>query len=294
MLALVTAMLLSGAAALLFFFRTEEVVLPVPVRVTGIARELVVVGDPPVLEARLKGRSWVLKGLKELQLTYEIHLASAEPGPLLIKVSPEMIKLPKGGVSVLQIRPASFTLSIDKRMEKLVRIEPELRNDPAPGFTISKVVALPSTIKLTGPARALEKLSVVNTTPVDLSGLTEPIKKKVALNLNSSPNIRPTGDSLVEVEIVVQEKIAETWMDIGVQVKGTKYTYEITPDRIQLLIRGPENTIKKLAQGNGIRAYLNLKGLGPGMHVHPAVIEPPLNTTMLEAKPEVFTVELFE
>ena len=60
------------------------------------------------------------------------------------------------------------------------------------------------------------------------------------------------------------------------------------------MIRGPVNTIKRLAQGNGIRVYVDLKGLKPGMYIHPAVIDPPLNTTLLEAKPEVFTVQLFE
>ena len=291
--AIVLTVLLLLVGALLFFGRGEEITLALPVRFTGIPHELLVAADVPVLEARLSGRSRLLKGLKDMELTHEIDLTSAKPGTLLIEVSPETIKVPRG-VSVLEVHPASFTISIDKRKEKLVPVEPDLRNDPAAGYIVSKVVASPSTIKLTGPAGVLEKISALRTTPIDLAGLTEPTKKKVALNLNRNPYVHPVGDRLVEVEIVVEEKIAERWMDIRVQVTSTKYTYEITPEWIKLLIRGPVNTIKRLAQGHGIRVYVDLKGLKPGMYIHPAVIDPPLNTTLLEAKPEVFTVQLFE
>ena len=293
LLAAVPTLLLLLVAALLYFSRDQEATLALPVRFTGISDELLVVGKAPVLDVRLRGGSRLVNSLKDLELIHKIDLASAKPGTILVKVAPETIQLPSR-VSVLEVHPASFAVSIDKRGQKLMPIEPDLQNDPAAGHIVSRVVTSPSAIKLTGPSKVLEGLSAVRTTPVDLAGLTESTKKKVALNLNHSPSVSPVEDSLIEVEIVIEEDVTETWMDIRVQGTSTKYRYEITPEQIRLLLKGPVNTLKKLAQGNAIRVYVDLKGIKPGTYIHPAVIEPPLNITLLQAKPDVFTVHVFE
>lgn len=288
----VALMVLIGVG-LLLFGRDDKVTLPISVRFTHIPSELLVVGNVPVLEALVKGPSGLLKGLKDLQLSHEIDLVSAEPGRQFIKILPETITVPQGA-SVLEVDPDSFTISIERRVEKLVPVVPDLINEPVPGYIVASVVASPSRIELSGPASMLEKISAVRTTPVNLAGLTGSAKKKVALNLRHSPYVQPTENSLVEIEIVVVEKIIEESIITAVQGTGTNYTYEIRPDRIELILRGPEKTMKKLLQGNGIRVRVDLKGLTPGTYKRHAVIEPPLNTTLVEAKPEVFTVELHE
>ena len=70
----------------------------------------------------------------------------AKPGPLFIKISPEMIKVPRR-VSILEIDPASFTVAIEKRIEKSVPIVADLNKDPALGYIISRVVTTPSMAK---------------------------------------------------------------------------------------------------------------------------------------------------
>jgi YbbR domain-containing protein len=278
---------------LLFYEKQDEVTLAIPVRFEHIPPDLISVRDtPPVLEARLKGPSRIFKDLKDSQLSYKVDLSTAEPGPLLIKISPEMINVPRR-VSVLEIDPASFTISIEKRIEKIVPIVPDLKKDPAPAYVISRVVADPSMVRITGPMSVLDKISAVRTTPVDVGGLTDTIKKKVALNLNHNPHVQAVGDSLVEVEIVVSEEIVEKWLDIAIQATGGN-RYVITPDRIEILLKGPVNTLKNLAQDSGIQVYVDLEGLQPGTYVRRAVIKPPLNTTLVEAKPEVFTVKVLK
>jgi len=281
------------AAGLLFYEDQDEITLAIPVRFEDISHDLIAVRNIPVLEARLKGPSSVLKALKDSQLSYKIDLSTAKPGPLFIKISHKMIKVP-WRVSILGIDPASFTITIEKRMEKIVPIVADLNKDPAPGYIISRVVTAPSTVRLTGPMSVLDKISAVRTTPVDVGGLIETIKKKVALNLNHNPHVQAIGNSLVEVEIVVTEKIIEKWLNIAIQATGGNYRYVITPDRIEILIRGSMNTLKELAQDNGIQVYVDLDGLKPGTYARRAVIKPPLNTTLVEAKPEVFTVKVLK
>jgi YbbR domain-containing protein len=294
-LLILAALFLLLGVGLFFYEKQDEVTLAIPVKLEHIPHDLIALRNTPlVLEARLKGPSRILKALTDSQVYYGIDLSEAKPGPLFINLSPEMVKAPRR-VSVLEIDPVSISLTIDTRIEKSVPVVPDLNKDPAPGYIISRVVATPSTVRLTGPMRVLEKISAVRTTPVDVGELTETIKKKVALNLNHNSYVQAIGEHLVEVEIAVEQKIVEKWLDIAVQATGGNYyQYVITPDRVEILLRGPMNTLKNLAQDNGIQACVNLDGLGPGTYMRRAAIKPPLNTALLEARPEVFTVKVLE
>ena len=286
-----TAIIILLCLGLLFYEKKDQITMAVTVKLDHIPHELIVVRETPVLEARLEGPQRILQDLKNTQLFYKIDLSSVKPGPLPIKTSPDMIEVP-WRVSVLEIDPATFTITIEKQTEKIVPIVADLNKDPAPGYIISRVVPTPSTVRITGPMSVLDKISVVHTTPVDVEGLTDTIKKKVALNLTHNPHVQAIGVNLVELEIEVEEKMVEKWLDMAIQVKGGNYRYVIKPDRIEILLKGPMNTIKKLTQDDGVQVYVDLKGLKPGTYVRPAVIEPPLNTTLVEAKPEKFTVKL--
>ncbi|RLI68012.1 MAG: hypothetical protein DRP02_13450 [Candidatus Gerdarchaeota archaeon] len=166
-------------------------------------------------------------------------------------------------------------------------------NEPAPGYIVSSVTASPSTIRLMGAASILDTISAVRTTPVDLVGLTEPSKRSVALNLNDSPDVQPVKEGLVEINIEIEEKIIEQMIQSQVLGTGTNYKYEIRPEKIELLLKGPEKTLKKLMQDDGIDVRVDLEGLKPGIYLRHAIIEPPLDITLLEAKPETFMIEIF-
>lgn len=294
LLLIFATLVLLSAVGILFYEEQEEIALAIPVRFEHLPDDLIAVSNtPPVLEARLKGPSRILEGIKDSPPSYEIDLSTAKLGPLFTKISPEMIKVP-WRVSVIEVDPASLTITIDKRMEKMVPILPDLNKDPAPGYIIPRVETTPSMVRLTGPMSVLEKISAVRTTPVDVGGLTETIKKKVALNLNHNPHVQAIGENLVELEIVVEQKMVEKWLNIAIQATGSNYKYVITPDRIEILLRGPMQTLNKLTRENGVEVYVELKGLKPGTYVRRAVIKPPLNTTLVEAKPEVFTVKVLK
>ena len=294
LLILGTLVLLSGVA-LLFYAEHDEVALAIPVRFEHIPDDLIALRNTsPVLEARLKGPSRVLRGVKDSGLFYEVDLSLAKPGPFVVKISPAKIKVP-WRVSVLEIDPSSFTITIDKRAEKVVPVVPDLNQDAAPGYIISRVVATPSFVQLTGPMTVLKEISALRTTPVDVGGLTETIKKRAALNLNHDPHVQAIGAELVELEIVVEQETVEKWLDMPVQASGGNFKSVITPDRVEILLRGPVNTLKKLPHENGgVQVYVDLSGLKPGTYVRPAVIKPPLDTTLVEAKPRVFTVKVIQ
>ncbi len=285
----VASLLLIGI--LLFFYRTSEIALPLSVRFVHLPEERVIVGKVPALEARVRGNASTLKDLEGSKLSYNVDLVSAEPGKRFIKVLTEKIEAPQG-VSVLAVDPASFVINVDRLAEKLVPVVPDLVNEPAPGYIVSTVTASPSKIQLMGAATILDTISAVRTTPVDLAGLTESSKKRTALNLNDISNVQPVEEGLIEINIEIEEKIIKRMIQSRVRGTGTNYKYEVRPKKIELLLKGPEKTLK-LVQDGGIDVRVDLEGLGPGTYLRHAIIEPPLDITLLEAKPEAFMIEIF-
>jgi YbbR domain-containing protein len=294
LLLILGAVVLLSAGALFYFTSDDEVVLAVSVKFENVADDLIALqGGAPVLEAHLKGPSGALEEVKGSGLSYDVDLSAATPGPLIVKISPDKIEVPRR-ISVVGIEPSSLRVTIDNRMEKIIPVVPDLNGDPAPGYVVSRVLADPSFVQLTGPMSVLEDMSAVRTTPVNVGGLTETTKKKVALNLDHDSHVRAVGENLVEVETVVEQKMVEKRLNVPVHAIPEDLKYVIMPDRIELLLKGPVNTLKKVSQDNGVRVHVDVAGLQPGTYVRPATIEPPLDTTLVEAKPEVFTVEILK
>lgn len=293
LLVAVTFVLLAAAG---IFLHTEEdeVVLAIPVEFENIPHNVMpLLDNAPVLEVRLRGPAKVLQSAKDSQLRCRVDLSMSKPGPLPIEILPEMIEVPRR-ISILDIHPTSLTVNMDERVEKTVPIVPHLNEDPGVGYVIARTEATPSTVTLTGPVSILEGISAVRTTPIDVSGLTETTRKTVALKLNHQTHLQPRGESLVEVEIVVEPKMIEKWMNLPVEATGGDRAYVINPDRIEILLRGPMAAVRNLSETDAVQAYVDLSGLEPGTYVRPVVIKPPLDITLVEAKPEAFTVKVLK
>lgn len=252
---------------------------------------MVVMGPLPRIEARVKGPVALVKRLKESPLRCEIPLESPQTGMIPIRIASEHIRVPKA-IHVVEINPASFFVRIDRLSEKQVPVEPDLLHEPASGYEIGRVTTSPTRVRLAGPAGTLAKITAIETTPIDLAGLTETAHKKTALNLNQFPDIRALDVDLIEVTVEIRETITTKPFTVDVTATRTQQAVVITPKRIRLLLKGPENALKSLSENGGIRAHVDLGGLKPGRYTRRAVIALPLNTSLVEARPEQFTVEI--
>lgn len=281
------------AVGVFYFARGTEITVPLTVQFTPMPDGYLVFQDLPQIEVRMKGPARLVRDLSNTSLVHKIDLTSIQPGRHFVELSPAGIEVPQGAV-VLEVHPASFTVLIDKRGDKRVPVVPDLVNAPAAGYETTAVVPSPSAVRLLGPATLLENISAVRTTPVDLSGMREPTKKKAGLNVPDGLRVEPEGDRLVEIGIDVREKIVEQSISVPVQVTGSDHRFNVKPGQITLWVRGPENTVSKLSSGAGIAVRVDLEGVPPGTYLRPALIEPPLNTTILKAEPMAFSVQVFD
>lgn len=270
----------------------EEADIFVPVDPGEISEGLTITG--PLLkglEVRVRGSRSAVAGLSDLKPKYLLDLSGVVVGVNTIPVNPDRILFPEA-ISIIKIYPSFLTVKIDKEIQKEVPVVIAFSGKPAPGFFVADAVAKPSSVTLRGPECVLDPIEKGLTKSIVVKGLSESFKKEIALDLAEDLDI-VSPSKIILAEIFIEKKIVtRNFDDIIVEGKGTPYIYRITPPVINIEAKGPLNDIDKLQSENGIQVYVDLKGLNPGVYVRRAVISLPINTTLVNVEPEIFTVTL--
>jgi YbbR domain-containing protein len=264
----------------------------VPVDPGKIPAGLTLSGQPlKGLEVRVRAPKSTIGTLAEVKIRYELDLSGVAVGVTSIPINRNHIPLPKG-VSIDRITPAFLTVKVEKEVVKELPVKIAFTGKPATGFSAAGAVAKPLSVTLKGPENILVPMTEILTKPIDIRGLSEPFKKEIALNLPENIGVvSPSG--IVLAEIFIEETIVtRTFNDIVVEGKDTPYSFSITPAAIQMEVKGPVNILETLQAKNGIKVYVDLKGLKPGVYVRRAVITLPVKTTLVGVKPEIFTVKI--
>ena len=84
----------------------------------------------------------------------------------------------------LRVNPQSVTVQVpitQQTLYKQVGIRPNTQGQPAAGYALQPLEVNPPTATLVGDAAGLEAVSLVDTAPVDISGISSTIVRTVAL-----------------------------------------------------------------------------------------------------------------
>ncbi len=264
----------------------------IPVEISGIPSKLTVTGSHlKGIEVRVRGPKSALETLAKLKPKYLLDLSGAGVGVETIYFDPNPIALPKG-VTIIKITPELLTVRIENEIKKEVLVIISLSGKPASGFIVAGAVTKPLSAVLQGPQNILGPMEKVLTKPIDIKGKSESFKKEIALDLAEDLEVISTS-KVVLADIFIEEKIAvKLYHDIPVEGRDTQYQYSISPPGVNIEVKGPVNVLKKLYTEKGIKVYVDLKGLKPGMYVRRASIALPLKTTLVGAEPKIFTVKI--
>src|SRR5437588_237970 len=75
-----------------------------------------------------------------------------------------------GDSQVVQVVPRSFRTAFHTRLTRQVEVRPPVLGNFAPGLRISRVVAHPAVIAITGPRQRVEAVETAMTDPIDATG----------------------------------------------------------------------------------------------------------------------------
>jgi YbbR domain-containing protein len=123
---------------------------------------------------------------------------------LTVQLSPKTVK-PPPRVRVMGIVPSQVTVRIDQMVEKELPVQPQVTGEPMAGYSIERVLIHPQSIRMKGLKSQLDKLSGIETLPVDLTGRRASFREWVEL-APLEPNAGPKDRRWVEVDV----RLAET------------------------------------------------------------------------------------
>lgn len=272
---------------------TTESTVFVPARITGLPAGLTIVG-PSVsgVEFSIQGPESLVRKINPGAMACVFDLSLAKKGSMSLPVLPDEALFP-AGITVLRVSPILVTFKIEHEIETNVPVTLVVSGEPMPGFRVRRLKTTPAALRLRGPESVLAPLASVKTVPVELNGIAESFKKVAALDLPEGVDIL-SDQKIVLVEVAIDEKTAlRTLTDIPIAVRGAGFEYAMKPANLTLSIAGPEHFFQDISLMDAIDVYVDLAGYSPGRHAVRAVVNLPVELTLLDITPESFVVNVY-
>jgi uncharacterized protein (TIGR00159 family) len=152
------------------------------------------------VELQLKTISSLIPLPKEGDVVAEINLSTMREGTNQVVFRKEDFNLPSG-VVITRIKPAAMRVTVEKRMRKLVRVEPRFTDAPADNLRLKKYKVSPSMVMIEGPASILSQLESLRTEEIslDVTAGARTVEKRLVV----PAQLRALYDDQVKVRIVV-------------------------------------------------------------------------------------------
>lgn len=175
----------------------------IPVAFENLPQSMEILGDPPQsVDVRLRGASGTLRRLDAGDMAAIIDLESQHAGTRMFDMTSDRVRAPLG-IEVTQVVPSTISLTLDVSTSRVVPIVPEVRGAPAAGFVVGAVEVEPASVEVVGPESRLHDLAEAMTEPIDVTGMSVPLRRMVTVGVDD-PYLRlaTPGSARVTIPIV--------------------------------------------------------------------------------------------
>jgi len=238
-----------GLAILLWsFVGGEDIVnknIMVPVEVINLPGDLTISNNfKKELEVTINGPRSLVLDLGKGEISRQIDLGHAAPGTMVLENSNDTVTVPRG-VKVLRVQPKNIILSLDKIIQKQLRVNPVTSGVLAANYLLKDIRMEPSSISITGPQSVLSQFDVLRTKIIDIQGLAKSTEIQVPLELDpiivdliGATTITAGLDIVVATE---QKKISR----IPVIVRKNGQLQRVTPAYISVTVNFPKTLLQQ-------------------------------------------------
>jgi len=167
--------------------------LTIPVSIAHLPKNMIVTEmDPERVFVTVSGRVSLLKDLKDRDVSVMINMNGTKEGEAVFNFSKANVNVPKG-IEVVDVRPGTLRLTVDRIIEKNLKVLPKLDRKWKGRYDITRIS--PQYVIAEGPRRSLEKLTSIETLPIngDLRHNEEAVN--VGLNLEDMPRTSVKPDN---------------------------------------------------------------------------------------------------
>ena len=174
----------------------------IPLAFENLPASMEILGDPPRnVDVRLRGSSGTLRRLDARDLVAIVDLESEHAGARMFDMTVDRVRAPLG-IEVTQVVPSTIALTLDASGSRVVPIVPEIRGAPAAGFVAGVVGVEPATVQVVGPESRLRDLTEAMTEPIDVTGVSTPLRRMVTVGVDD-PSLRLATPGAARVTIAV-------------------------------------------------------------------------------------------
>ncbi|MCR5400354.1 MAG: hypothetical protein K6E78_02015 [Treponema sp.] len=165
----------------------EKKSFTVPLEVNSDALYSNLTSVPQFVKVTVRTKSENISSVTPSEIKASLNLNSfAEEGsynvPVSISLSQSLMLLDP---LELQVKPEFITVTLDEKIEKYVPVIPSVSGEVSHGYVIKSIEVIPSTVKITGPKKIVEKTNYIYSEKVNVKGAATGFSVKVPLdNIN--------------------------------------------------------------------------------------------------------------
>ncbi len=229
----------------------DPIVDPPAITVTGPAREVDRLSQARTVIFMDNARETLVRTIRLVLYDGQGNVMSAEAGGLVLTPEQATVTIPVQELAGFAERTVSVNWV----------------GEPAPGYRLLQVsVAEPRTVLLTGPAEALDNIQVLETTPIDITGLKASTTFRVGLLLPEG--VRLVEQQEVEVQVAVEPILTSNVLvrPLNILNLSASLTATLSVEEVRIFLFGPLEELDALLEED-TQATVDLFGLDVGAYV---------------------------
>lgn len=261
----------------------------VRIETAGLGDGLVLRGAPrESLDVLVRGPKGLVRKIDPSELVYTLDARKLSPGANTVVIPPDAVPLSKL-FDVVEVRPASLELEVERRISKSVPVRLAFRDGAQRDYKLAGTLD-PAQVTLSGPESVLKGLDAVSIQPLTLpeegSGrLDAPVSLVLPDQVEASPRV-------VKLSLNYQLLLREAAVDAPVRVvRQGGHSVSVSPETVLLRFRAPLLLLREGAWRGLVDAFVEIPpGMPPGRHETTYRVTLPQGCELIQARPEKVTV----
>lgn len=180
-------------------------------------------------------------------------------------------------VRLSSIVPSEIDITLGRLESKYIKVKIQKKGLPAPGYEITSEFFYPNRVLVTGPVNILKDAETINTSQIDMSGVTSEQNRTFPWTIDLEDSISVTRDGkYVSIPVQCDEEI-NVWFQVSEQVDTkvfekvkinvfhpVEYDFKVKlkEEYISLSLKGPRLKLEALSPED-IMAYIDVSSLRP-------------------------------
>lgn len=194
------------------------------------------------------------------------------------------------------VKPAFLNVELDKKELAYIPVKPAISGYVEHGYVISNIDVSPSTVKVVGPSKMINKTTSIDTKKVIVTGAATNFSREVKLdNINSRLKVVPEGDFRVTISVIPATDTKE-YKNLSPFVENLNPDFELTSEiaKINFKATAAVSVLENYSCTPKTVSVNCAEITAAGSYNLPVIVNLPKNMALVEKSTETVTVNVAE